>query len=66
MNHGARCSPAHYSALRGSPYATVRVISDTASEDLPLDFNAPAKLDKNPHFGRLAWATPSRRGKSPR
>ena len=47
----------------GISCATVRVISDTAGEDLPLDFNALAKPDKNLDPRKLFFAIARSPGK---
>lgn len=50
---------------QGLPCATVRVISDTAHEDMPLDFNLLAKPDQSLDFGKLALAIARSPGKIP-
>jgi adenosylhomocysteine nucleosidase len=52
-------------AARGLPCATVRVISDPAPEDLPLDFNALTNPDQSLNFGKLALALAKSPGKIP-
>ncbi|MEN9574848.1 MAG: hypothetical protein RL514_2703 [Verrucomicrobiota bacterium] len=50
---------------RGLPSATVRVISDAAGEDLPLDFNALMQPDGTLHLTKLAGAVLCRPWKIP-
>jgi adenosylhomocysteine nucleosidase len=50
---------------RGIPCATVRAISDTANEDLPLDFNQLSKPDLSLDYVRLLWAIAKAPGKIP-
>ncbi|HKW28356.1 MAG TPA: hypothetical protein VJT54_03405, partial [Verrucomicrobiae bacterium] len=50
-------------AERGIPCATIRVISDTANEDLPLDFNVLARPDKSLDYSKLVLAIAKSPGK---
>lgn len=45
--------------------ATVRVISDSAHEDLPLDFNQLSRRDWSLNYGKLAWTVVKSPGKIP-
>jgi adenosylhomocysteine nucleosidase len=49
----------------GVPCAMVRTISDTANEDLPLDFNQLANPDLSLNYSKLAWAIARSPGKIP-
>ncbi len=48
------------------PSATVRVISDDAHQDLPLDFNALMTSDDRINYLKLMWAVLSRPGRIPK
>ena len=50
---------------QGIPSATVRVISDAAHEDLPLDFNGLMNARQELHYGRLALSLLRSPGKIP-
>lgn len=52
-------------AERGIPAATVRVISDAAHEDLPLNFNELMTPEMEMNFGKLAWTLLKSPGKIP-
>jgi adenosylhomocysteine nucleosidase len=45
------------------PSATIRVISDDATQDLPLDFNALMTPEDRIHYPKLIWAVLSRPGR---
>jgi adenosylhomocysteine nucleosidase len=49
----------------GIPSATVRVISDAANEDLPLDFNAVLTRDYRINYVRLGWTVATHPWKIP-
>jgi len=49
----------------GIPCATVRAISDTAHEDLPLDFNRLANPDYSLNYGKLMVAIAKSPGRIP-
>ena len=48
---------------RKIPGATIRVISDDAGQDLPLDFNALMTPEDRIHYPKLIWAVLSRPGR---
>ena len=50
----------------GIPSATIRVISDTADQDLPLDFNALMTSDDRINYAKMMWSIVSSPGRIPR
>ncbi|MBI4325186.1 MAG: hypothetical protein HY674_07965 [Chloroflexi bacterium] len=50
---------------RQIPCATIRVISDAAQEDLPLDFNLLLKSDLTMDYAKLAWTLLAAPGRIP-
>lgn len=50
---------------RGLRFAVVRAISDTAHENLPLDFNRLSRADWTLDYGKLAWTVARSPGKIP-
>lgn len=50
---------------RGLRVATVRAISDSARQDLPLDFNQLSRPDWSLDYGKLAWTVAKSPGKIP-
>ena len=48
------------------PSATIRVVLDDASQDLPLDFNALMTSEDKIDYGKLAWAVLTRPHKIPK
>ena len=49
----------------GIACVTLRVISDAANEDLPLDFNRLTTPEQNLSFAKLAWAVAAAPGQIP-
>ncbi len=68
---GARLVDMESAAIRqlaqaaGIPSATVRTVSDTAGEDLPLDFSTLVDANQQLLPGKLAWAILRSPGKIP-